>query len=261
MSPKLEQRFAKAVRYFWRVRSSQGERQGAAGGGRDAGERTAVTGGGHCRGFASLICELLVENGIPDVHVFFAREKVAKGVVPSKRPQKQKGTELPGFFRATKDWDLIVVAEDQLVAGVEFKSQIGPSFGNNFNNRTEEAIGNATDLQVAFREGAFKLSARPWLGYFVLLEECAKSLSPVSVEEPHFSVFPEFKGASYAKRYELLCQRLVREQLYDAACFVLSTRERGPRGKYREPNSEISFRTFVSSLIGHATALVKAKKL
>jgi hypothetical protein len=259
--PKLEQRFAEAVKYFWRVRASQGERQGVAGGARDAGERTAVTGGAHCRGFATLICELLKENGIPDVHVFYAREKVAEGAVPSARSAKQKGTELPGFFRATKDWDLIVVAEDQLVAGIEFKSQIGPSFGNNFNNRTEEAIGNATDLQVAFRENAFKLSRRPWLGFFMLLEECPRSLSPVAVQEPHFPVFPEFKQASYARRYELLCERLVREQLYDAACFVLSTREAGPKGEYREPNIELSFRTFVSSLIGHATGFAKAKRI
>ena len=113
MPPTLEQRFAKAVQYFWRVRSTQGRRQGAAGGARDAGERTAVTGGGHCRGFATLICDLLVENGIDDVHVFFAREKVAEGIVPNRRAERLKGTELPGFFRATKDWDLIVVATSQ----------------------------------------------------------------------------------------------------------------------------------------------------
>jgi hypothetical protein len=95
----------------------------------------------------------------------------------------------------------------------------------------------------------------------MLLEDCDRSLSPVAVQEPHFPVFPEFKGASYAKRYELLCERLVREQLYNAACFVLSTRDGGPKGQYREPNAEIAFRTFVASLIGHATAFVKAKQL
>src|SRR5262249_20451246 len=158
------------------------------------------------------------------------REKLDTTVVRRKKADKQKGTELPGYFRATKDWDLIVVADGQLVASIEFKSQVGPSFGNNFNNRTEEAIGNATDLQVAFREGAFRPSQRPWLGFFMLLEECDRSLTPVRVEEPHFSVFPEFKHASYAKRYELLCERLVRERLYDAACFVLSSRVEGPNG-------------------------------
>jgi len=37
---------------------------------------------------------------------------------------------------------------------------------------------------------------------------------------PHFDLFPEFKGASYLKRYVLLCQKLVREQLYTAAAML-----------------------------------------
>lgn len=54
----------------------------------------------------------------------------------------------------------------------------------------------------------------------MLLEEAPRSISPVEVTEPHFSVREEFRGASYAKRYELFCQKLVRERLYDAACFL-----------------------------------------
>jgi hypothetical protein len=54
-----------------------------------------------------------------------------------------------------------VVADGRLLAGVEFKSQVG-SFGNNYNNRTEEAIGSATDIWAAYREGAFKPSVHGW---------------------------------------------------------------------------------------------------
>lgn len=50
----------------------------------------------------------------------------------------------------------------------------------------------------------------------MLLEESEGSTSPVNVREPHFQVFPEFHDSSYADRYELLCKRLVREELYDA---------------------------------------------
>lgn len=42
-----------------------------------------------------------------------------------------------------------------MIAAVELKSQVGPSFGNNCNNRTEEAIGTAHDFWTAYREGAF----------------------------------------------------------------------------------------------------------
>jgi len=164
------------------------------------------------------------------------------------------------FFRATKDWDLIAVLNGRLVAVVEFKSQVG-SFGNNFNNRTEEALGNAADIWTAYREGAFKGSARPWLGYFMLLEEAEASTRPrQSFPEPHFSVFPEFLRTSYADRYGLLCKRLVRERLYDSACLLLSSKETGPLGDYREPDNELSFRVLATQLTAHAAAAVKLSR-
>jgi len=163
----------------------------------------------------------------------------------------------PGFFRATKDWDLIAVVDGNLVAVVEFKSQVG-SFGNNFNNRTEEALGNATDLWTAYRDGAFKSSQRPWLGYFMLCEDAPKSTrARKSFPEPHFDVFREFRSTSYADRYALLCKRLVRERLYDSACLLLSTKDTGPLGDYREPDHELSFQVFATQLVAHASAFVK----
>ena len=139
-----------------------------------------------------------------------------------------------------------------LLATIEIKSQVG-SFGNNVNNRAEEALGNATDLWTAYREGTFGKASRPWLGYFMLLEEAPESTQPVKTGAPHFAVRPEFKGSSYAKRYELLCQKLVLERLYHAACFMLSDRTGGVQGKFTEPASDLSFQAFAASLIGHAT--------
>jgi hypothetical protein len=57
----------------------------------------------------------------------------------------EKYVELPGWYRPEKKWDLLIVSDGKLLAGIEFKSQVG-SFGNNYNNRTEEAIGSATDI-------------------------------------------------------------------------------------------------------------------
>jgi hypothetical protein len=71
---------------------------------------------------------------------------------------------LPGFFRPTKLWDLLVIRDRELVAALAFKSHVGPSFGNNFNNRAEEALGTAADFWTAFREGAFGKTPRPFLG-------------------------------------------------------------------------------------------------
>lgn len=133
------------------------------------------------------------------------------------------------------------------------------SFGNNFNNRTEEAIGSACDLWAAYREGAFKPSARPWLGYMMLLEEAPGSLARVRAQEPHFKVFPEFKNASYAKRYEILLTKLVRERFYDSACFLLSDAKGGPKGAYKEPAEELNFEKFMASLLARAVTIAKPR--
>lgn len=53
---------------------------------------------------------------------------------------------MPGYYRATKDWDFLIVSEKgNLVAAIELKSQVG-SYGNNLNNRTEESLGSAEDF-------------------------------------------------------------------------------------------------------------------
>ena len=231
-SSKLERRLREAVKEFWVTRNQQSRRQGSKTGLRDAGARAAVTGGAQMDGFVSLVEQLLSENGVPRAHVY-CKSKI----------------ELPGWYRPEKQWDLLVVVDGNLIATIEFKSQVG-SFGNNYNNRTEEAIGNAVDLLAAYREGAFTPSVRPWLGYVMLLEQTPGSTRPVKVKEPHFQVFREFRDASYVKRYEILLTKLVRERLYDAACFILSDRKDGALGGYREPAAELAFKKFIGSLLG-----------
>jgi hypothetical protein len=230
---ELDKRVARAVSKFWSARTGQAKSVKKA----TAAGRDAVVGGAQMNGFVELIAELLKEAGLPDAAIY----------------RKRNDLVLPGFYRPTKNWDLIVVVDGKLLASVEFKSQVG-SFGNNYNNRTEEALGNATDLWRAFQEGAFHKSPRPWLGWLMLLEERKGSTTPVRVKEPFFAVFPEFKGASYAVRYELLCRKLVRERLYDAACLLLSNVKDGRKGTYREPAQDVSFRSFAASLTAHAAA-------
>jgi len=162
--------------------------------------------------------------------------------------------ELPGYFRPNKKWDFIVVVNGQLVAALEAKSQVGPSFGNNFNNRTEEAMGSALDLWTAFREQAFGSAVRPWIGYLFLLEDCTRSMMPVGIKQPHFKVFPEFQNSSYAKRYELFCRRLVLERHYDGAAFLMSNLEKGMKGEYSEPAADLTIQMFANSLVAHVAA-------
>lgn len=236
LQPNLHERIAQAVAYYWRTRQRQSEKQ-VEQGRSDQGARSAVTGGFQMIGFSELITNLLVDAGIAREHIFY-----------------RQSLELPGFFRPTKEWDLLVVRDGQLIAAIELKSQVGPSFGNNFNNRTEEAMGTALDLWTAYREGAFNKTVRPWLGYLFLLEDSAKSRLPVRVAEPHFKVFPEFVKASYARRYELFCRKLVRERHYNAAAFLLSARDRGLDGVFSQPAEDLTFEVFARSLFAHAAA-------
>lgn len=237
--PTFDDRLRKAIAHYWKSLEKQAAAQG---GGRpsDRGRRSAVTGGKQMDGFCELVNWLLLENDLGEASIY----------VKSKR-------ELPGYFRPTKDWDMLVVHERHLVAALEFKSQRGPSFGNNFNNRTEEALGNASDLWTAYREGAFGNDRpRPWLGWLMLLEDCPKSQRPVTVAEPHFPVFKEFRGASYAKRYELLLRKLMMEKLYDGAAFLMATEAQGRRGDYSEPAKDLSMRRFLTGLAGHVATYV-----
>lgn len=233
----LDRKVRSAIRHFWKSRANQMDKQGKASGRKDAGLRSAVTGGKQLDGFVHLCKELLFEAGLNENEIF----------IKSK-------LDLPGFFRPEKRWDLLAVADGRLLAVIEFKSQVGPSFGNNFNNRTEESLGNATDLWTAYREGAFKPSARPWLGFMMLVEKAEASTRAVRVKESHYSVFKEFRNTSYLQRYDLLLTKLLRERLYDGSCLLATAAESGVKGDYHEPNSELSFEMFAAGLVAHVSA-------
>ena len=227
----LDARIKKAVSHYWLTRASQSKKN-AKSGKRDYGTRGEVTGGKHMDGFAILVKGILIENGLPEAEVFLSKKLV-----------------VPGFFRATKKWDLLVMNRGKLVAAMELKSQVG-SFGKNFNNRAEEVIGSAQDFWTAYREGAFAMSPKPWLGSLVLLEDCDETTQVREVDEPLFKVFKVFNGTSYSKRYEILLRKLVRERLYDSAAFLMSRANKGRAGQYSEPASDMTIKSFLADLAG-----------
>jgi type II restriction enzyme len=226
-----------AVQAFWRNREAARQRQ-AKSGNVDQGERSGVTAGKNMENFTALIRDIVYANGLSQAEIH----------------QERAVLSLPGFFRPTKLWDLIVMYKGELVAAIELKSQIGPSFGNNFNNRTEEAIGTAHDFWTAYREGAFGEQIRPFVGWLILVEDAPGSRSVVQYTSPHFPVFSEFKNASYLKRYDILCQKLVKEQLYTAASVIASPREAIDNGDYILISEMTDIKTFVSSFAGHIAA-------
>jgi len=226
----IENRIKQAIRFFWNTRDGQISRQ-EANAVHGQGNRGAVTGGKQLDGFLYLIKKILIENKVHESTIF-----------------TDKKLDLPGYYRPSKKWDLLVVDDEKLVLVIELKSQVGPSFGNNFNNRTEEAMGSALDVWTAFREGAFKNSS-PWLGYLMVLEDCSNSSSPVSIRSPHFSVMSEFENSSYIKRYEIFCNKLVLERQYNATCFLTSQRCDALTGDFNTPDAKLSFNAFLASML------------
>ncbi|MGY3514995.1 PaeR7I family type II restriction endonuclease [Micromonospora sp. PTRAS2] len=225
----MDQRaFEEAVRSSWAVREAQAAKK-LLSGRADTGGRGAVTGGAHLDALTEYLATVFRDAGFPPAAV-----------------RCRSGLELPGYFRPAKKWDLVVLHEGELVAAIELKSQVAPSFTNNFNNRSEEAIGSAFDLRQAYDHGLLG-RLRPWLGYLVLVEETSRSTNKGSPRSGSFPVDPVFAGTSILDRYVLLCKRLRSAGLYDATCLVTSSRE--PDAPIRQPDPEIGYAAFVSAIM------------
>ena len=232
-----ENKSREAVKAFWGNREAARQKQ-IESGRADQGERAGVTAGKNMDGFLALVLDIIKANGLAHAEIH----------------RKKAMLTLPGYFRPTKLWDLLVIHKGELIAAIELKSQVGPSFGNNFNNRTEEAIGTAHDLWTAFREEAFGKQPRPFVGWLMMVEDAPSSRSSVRDSSPHFPVFEEFKGASYLQRYDLLCQRLVQEQLYTTAAVIAAERSAVDTGDFTELSSMTNLKAFVTSLAGHVAS-------
>ena len=232
-----ERKAREAVKVFWGNRAAAAQKQQELGRA-DQGERAGVTSGKNMDGFITLIQDVIRANGLTDAHMMIGRNMLT----------------LPGFFRPTKLWDLLIINHGHLVAALELKSQVGPSFGNNFNNRTEEALGTAVDLWTAFREGGFGEAPRPFAVWLMLVEDAPESRKPVGDKSPHFPLFPEFKGACYLDRYNILCRKLTQERLYTTATVMASPRTAADSGEFKDLSELTSLKTFITSFAGHIAA-------
>lgn len=200
------QDFEDAVAAYWGNKQNQNELSAikdAVG----AGTAGSVRGGKHFDNIAALLAKFFLEAGYPPKDI---------------RVTKSQGLELPGYYRPQKQWDLVVAHNNTLVAAFELKALGGPSFGNNYNNRVEEALGSAVDLRRAALADLFP-GEKPWLGYFFIMEDAPGSRSAVRTAKGAFPVDQTWTGKSYQERFSVFCERLMTEGIYDAVCYIASS--------------------------------------
>ena len=149
----IDKRLRDAVQSYWDARAKNKEKQ-VQSGKIDAGTRGEVTGGTQMGALEVLVADILCDAGLKRLDI-----------------RTRTALELPGYFRATKKWDLIVVSGNQLILAMEFKAQAGKSIGNNVNNRSEEAVGSAEDIWTAFREGDLEILPRR----FSAISSCSRT--------------------------------------------------------------------------------------
>ena len=185
---------------------------------------------------------------------------------------------IPGYFRAAKNWDFIALKDGKLVVAIEFKSQIG-SVGNNGNNRIEESLGSAIDLQTTLEEEVLPDSGYVFSGYLMLAEDCPAFHKTPKISMKHFppmsdflldpglphtkkpdGTFPEVVGISYINRYDLLCQRSVFKHLYTAAALVTVSSAEGSERVCGSASPQSSLKTFLLKLINHCEVLVSLEE-
>ncbi|MCB9765974.1 MAG: restriction endonuclease [Alphaproteobacteria bacterium] len=239
-----------AVRLFWttkgnKITHSQG------------GTRSSVLSGKHMDGFTQIFQRVAQHAGLPEASILTRGARLT----------------LPGYFRASKNWDAVVLHEGRLLAALEFKSQVG-SFGNNQNNRIEEVVGLGHDFWTARRHGLVEPVARPdgettegepldivedprppFLGYLLLLEDTPRSSKePVSIAAGALGHDPVFTGATYADRYRIMAERLMSERLYNGVGLMMSSQSDGDNGAYWTMSEATApralFRSFAAHLLG-----------
>ncbi|PSB85495.1 PaeR7I family type II restriction endonuclease [Photobacterium damselae] len=228
-----------AIRNFWSVRNGG----------------TGVLGGKTLDGFINLISQVIESSRLECFEIHTGKNT----------------SQLPGYFRPHKSWDIVVTSNGHLVAAVELKSQVG-SIGNNFNNRTEEVLGSGLDLSTAIEENAFLPGVRPFMGYLILVEDSDTTRRSARISMDHFPVmtgfladercrgtnyqpingkYPRAAGVSYLKRYDILCRKLMAKRIYDAASVVAASRENSSSGEYRNLSGSTSVNAFIQQLTNH----------
>lgn len=224
----MRRRMQEALLEMYRNLDSAAERQELRGV-HDQGERSKVTSGHHLDVVADAIREDLIAEGYNQNEVYY----------------KDGCLRVPGWFRPSKDWDLLAFDDGDLLGIVELKS-INSSFGNNANNRSEEVLGSAVDALSAIKyELIPSTTTPPALGYVLVVRMNEKSTSPTRIRETVYPIDQIFENTSYLQRLTILCHRLLAERLYQAVWIVGVDPD---SDEIYEPDRDLTYEKFLRTL-------------
>lgn len=225
MDERDRRRITTAVDFWIKTKLDQQQLSEAAGNAQ-GGTRAAVTGGRHLAGVNTLILDELHDLGLEGL-----------------RYETDRRATVPGYYRASKSWDLIVTMHGAPMLAIEYKSMTG-SEGKNLNNRADEVIGAAQDLKRAQEHGLLPNQMRR--GYVFLMEDTPAVRTPVAVKSHVGTPDPVFQGASYMDRMAVMCERLRDDGLYDMAWAIGVVRN--PIG-FVEPLATVGWERFKYDLL------------
>ena len=233
----LHERMQSALFEIYELMDDAGARQEQRGG-HDQGARANVTSGRHLDKVAEVIADDLKAGGFKSTEVRWGGSSA----------------KLPGWFRYSKDWDMLALDGRYLLAAIELKS-ISSSFGKNYNNRAEEAIGSAVDAKYAIDNGQIRYrESPPALGYVLIIRDCEESRRFGRTRDTSFPIdgdpwlSREFSGMSYLDRFHTKCHRLLEGQIYQAVWLVYVDDE---NSQIREPDPDLSYDAFIGTLLKH----------
>ncbi|GAA1380005.1 Shedu anti-phage system protein SduA domain-containing protein [Catellatospora chokoriensis] len=176
---------------------------------------------------------------------------VAHGVAREDILTGQRFTLERSYRSMPRTFDIAIVDEGVLVAAIDFSSSIGPYFGNNFNNRVDDFLGLAADNNRALSDDV-TLPFRPCLGIVFMLEHCERSSVPVRLPASS-TVPPSRRNMSYQELYEQTFQRLLDDNMYDAICYL--TTSRPPDFAVQEPSDRMTFSSFLRRVADRVAAI------
>ena len=153
---------------------------------------------------------------------------------------------MAGHFRPAKSWDILCrSAQGAVRVCVECKSQVD-SYGNNENNRYEEALGSGLDVRARHGDAVA-------LGFVLVL--CDEDATGRATRDRSDDLDPVFTSSSHMTRREIFARRITDfgvndAPFYDAAALLFVTRT----SEVRHPDDpDLDVRTFAARLVGRLT--------